>query len=134
MNLKAKIVAVLMALAPVVTTAQEAKLNLIPLPQKIQENNGVFVIDNNVYKIFYEGRDLGLTLKEFKILCKLCAHPGRVYTRDKLLDELWGIDYAGDLRTVDTHVARLRTKLGDWGTKYIKTVYGTGYKLAKNDD
>ena len=48
MNLKAKIVAVLMALAPVVTTAQEAKLNLIPLPQKIQENNGVFVIDNNV--------------------------------------------------------------------------------------
>ena len=65
----------------------------------------------------------------FKILTKLCQTPGRVYTRDALLDELWGMDYRGDTRTVDSHVARLRTKLGDWGIKYIVTVYGTGYKI-----
>ncbi len=86
------------------------------------------------HEVFINGERIDLTLKEFKILCKLCSYPGRVYTRDKLLDELWGIDYTGDFRTVDSHVARLRTKLGDWGTKYIKTVYGTGYKLAKNDE
>lgn len=86
------------------------------------------------HEVYINDERIELTLKEFKILCKLCSYPGRVYTRDKLLDELWGIDYAGDLRTVDSHVARLRTKLGDWGTKYIKTVYGTGYKLSKIDD
>jgi two-component system response regulator ResD len=88
----------------------------------------------SAHEVFISGERIELTLKEFKILCKLCSHPGRVYTRDKLLDELWGMDYIGDLRTVDSHVARLRTKLGEWGTKYIKTVYGTGYKLGKNDD
>ena len=84
----------------------------------------------SAHEVFINGERIELTLKEFKILCKLCSYPGRVYTRDKLLDELWGIDYTGDSRTVDSHVARLRTKLGDWGTKYIKTVYGTGYKLS----
>lgn len=84
----------------------------------------------SAHEVFINDERIELTLKEFKILCKLCSYPGRVYTRDKLLDELWGIDYTGDSRTVDSHVARLRTKLGDWGTKYIKTVYGTGYKLA----
>ena len=105
----------------------------------VEENDDEYNIDGlkvliSAHEVFINGERIELTLKEFKILCKLCSHPGRVYTRDKLLDELWGMDYAGDLRTVDSHVARLRTKLGDWGTKYIKTVYGTGYKLSKADD
>lgn len=105
----------------------------------VEENDDEYNIDGlkvliSAHEVFINGERIELTLKEFKILCKLCSHPGRVYTRDKLLDELWGMDYAGDLRTVDSHVARLRTKLGDWGTKYIKTVYGTGYKLSKTDD
>ena len=105
----------------------------------VEENDDEYNIDGlkvliSAHEVFINGERIELTLKEFKILCKLCSHPGRVYTRDKLLDELWGMDYTGDLRTVDSHVARLRTKLGDWGTKYIKTVYGTGYKLSKADD
>ena len=105
----------------------------------VEENDDEYNIDGLkvlilAHEVFINGERIELTLKEFKILCKLCSHPGRVYTRDKLLDELWGMDYAGDLRTVDSHVARLRTKLGDWGTKYIKTVYGTGYKLSRTDD
>lgn len=92
------------------------------------------VIDNltlkpSSYEVTIDGEKIDLTLKEFKILTKLCTAPGRVYTRDALLDELWGMDYIGDTRTVDSHVARLRTKLGEWGLKNIITVYGTGYKL-----
>ncbi len=81
------------------------------------------------HEVTIDGEKIELTLKEFKILTKLCKTPGRVYTRDALLDELWGMDYMGDTRTVDSHVARLRTKLGEWGLKNIITVYGTGYKI-----
>jgi two-component system alkaline phosphatase synthesis response regulator PhoP len=84
------------------------------------------------YEVILNGEKIELTLKEFSILQKLCKSPGRVYSRDKLLDEIWGLDYDGDIRTVDSHVARLRTKLGEWGNKNIITVYGTGYKVNNN--
>lgn len=70
-----------------------------------------------------------LTLKEYSILVKLIATPDKVFTRDQLLNDIWGIDFVGDVRTVDSHVARLRTKLGDWGADHIKTIYGIGYKV-----
>lgn len=89
------------------------------------------LLKNNAHEVYIDGEIIELTLKEFKILYKLCKSPGRVYSRNKLLDEIWGIDYDGDIRTVDSHVARLRTKLGEWGNKNIITVYGTGYKLKK---
>ena len=84
------------------------------------------------HQVFIDDTEIDLTLKEFKILYKLCKSPGRVYSRDRLLDEIWGIEYQGDIRTVDSHVARLRTKLGEWGNRHIGTVYGTGYKLIKD--
>ena len=98
------------------------------------KNSDDIVIENLTIKpasheVTIDGEKIELTLKEFKILTKLCKTPGRVYTRDALLDELWGMDYMGDTRTVDSHVARLRTKLGEWGLKNIITVYGTGYKI-----
>ena len=98
------------------------------------KNSDDIVIENltikpSSHEVTIDGVKVELTLKEFKILTKLCKTPGRVYTRDALLDELWGMDYTGDTRTVDSHVARLRTKLGEWGLKYISTVYGTGYKI-----
>lgn len=98
------------------------------------KNSDDIVIENLIIKpssheVTIDGERIELTLKEFKILTKLCKTPGRVYTRDALLDELWGMDYMGDTRTVDSHVARLRTKLGEWGLKNIITVYGTGYKI-----
>ena len=101
------------------------------------KNSDDIVIENLTIKpasheVTIDGEKIELTLKEFKILTKLCKTPGRVYTRDALLDELWGMDYMGDTRTVDSHVARLRTKLGEWGIKNIITVYGTGYKINDN--
>ena len=72
-----------------------------------------------------------LTLKEYNILKKLLENPGRGYSREQLLDSIWGYDYVGDIRTVDSHIARLRTKLGDWGNRRLKTVYGIGYKLEE---
>ncbi len=102
------------------------------------KNSDDIVIENltikpSSHEVTIDGEKIELTLKEFKILTKLCKTPGRVYTRDALLDELWGMDYTGDTRTVDSHVARLRTKLGEWGLKNIITVYGTGYKLNDNN-
>lgn len=91
---------------------------------------GDLVVNPEAYEVLLGNEKIELTLKEFKILTKLCRSPGRVYSRDKLLDEIWGMDYDGDTRTVDSHVARLRTKLGEWGNKNIVTVYGTGYKVS----
>lgn len=94
----------------------------------------VYTVDNltldfAAHEVRIDGRPVTLTLKEYSILGKLVSAPGRVFTREKLLDDIWGYDFDGDMRTVDSHVARLRTKLGEWGSKHIKTIYGTGYKV-----
>ncbi len=90
-----------------------------------------FTIDLAAHVVKLNGEVIDLTYKEFKILRKLCSSLGRVYTREQLLDELWGDDYVGDIRTVDSHMARIRTKLGKWATEHMITVYGTGYKIEK---
>lgn len=101
--------------------------------RKKEEPDDVFtdglLIKPAAHEVYLESAPVELTLKEYNILLKLCSNPGRVFTRERLLDEVWGMDYAGDTRTVDSHVARLRTKLGKWGTDHIKTIYGTGYKV-----
>lgn len=91
-------------------------------------------VDGDAHEVRINGELIALTLKEFKILVKLTSSAGRVYSREQLLDEVWGFDYEGDIRTVDSHVARLRTKLGDWGTLHLKTVYGIGYKIEEKPD
>lgn len=93
---------------------------------------GALVVKPQAHEVLLDGKRIDLTLKEFKIISKLCKSPGRVFSRDKLLDELWGLDYDGDTRTVDSHVARIRTKLGEWGNRHLITVYGTGYKVTDN--
>ena len=87
------------------------------------------VIDIPAHTVCVDGINIDLTIKEYNILLKLASNTGRIYSRDKLLDDIWGIDFSGDPRTVDSHVARLRTKLGNWGEKHLKTVYGVGYKI-----
>ena len=87
------------------------------------------VIDSNAFTAFVDGVPLELTLKEFELLSYLYENSGRVLTRDQLLNAIWGYDYLGDSRTVDSHIARLRTKLGDYGASHLKTIYGMGYKL-----
>lgn len=86
-------------------------------------------VDEIAHVVTLDNTALELTLKEYNILLKLLASVGRVFSREQLLDDIWGYDYAGDIRTVDSHVARLRTKLGNWGNTHLKTVYGIGYKI-----
>lgn len=86
-------------------------------------------IDRDAYTVSVDGEALELTLKEFELLCVLHDNAGRVLSRDQLLTHVWGYDYYGDERTVDSHIARLRTKLGAFGAAHLKTVYGMGYKL-----
>lgn len=88
-------------------------------------------INTQAHEVRISGQLIPLTLKEFNILAKLLGSVGRVYSREQLLDDVWGFDYDGDIRTVDSHVARLRTKLGKWGAMYLKTVYGIGYKIEE---
>lgn len=87
------------------------------------------IIDIPAHKITLNGATLELTIKEHNILVKLAGNTGRIYSREQLLDDIWGVDFIGDPRTVDSHVARLRTKLGSWGEAHLKTVYGVGYKI-----
>ena len=98
-------------------------------PLSEEEVKKGLVIDNNAFTAFVDGSPLELTLKEFELLSYLYENAGRVLTRDQLLNAIWGYDYLGDSRTVDSHIARLRTKLGDYGSSHLKTIYGMGYKL-----
>lgn len=104
-----------------------------PAPSRIRVH-GV-MIDEDSYTAKVAGRPLNLTFKEFELLKYLAAHPGRVFTRESLLQEVWGYDYFGGTRTVDVHVRRLRAKLGPDHEQLIGTVRNVGYRFsAANDD
>lgn len=90
------------------------------------------IFNDEAHEVRLEGKEIDLTLKEYNILKALLDSSGRVFSREQLLDSIWGYDFSGDIRTVDSHVARLRTKLGNWGNKHLKTVYGIGYKIEEN--
>ncbi|MDG4763986.1 response regulator transcription factor [Solwaraspora sp. WMMD406] len=92
--------------------------------------SGDLSIDPDTYAARLKGRPLDLTFKEFELLKFLAQHPGRVFTRDQLLREVWGFDYFGGHRTVDVHVRRLRAKLGTEYESMIGTVRQVGYKLV----
>lgn len=82
------------------------------------------------YSVTYKGRTLELPPKELELLYFLAAHPNKVFTREQLLEQVWGFDYYGDSRTVDVHIKRLREKLQDSENSWqIKTVWGVGYKF-----
>ena len=87
------------------------------------------VIDEASYSAKVHGKPLDLTFKEFALLKFLAQHPGRVFTRDQLLSEVWGYDYFGGTRTVDVHIRRLRAKLGDLES-LIGTVHNVGYRFT----
>ena len=91
---------------------------------------GELTIDPDTYAAKLKGRPLDLTYKEFELLKFLSQHPGRVFTRDQLLREVWGYDYFGGTRTVDVHVRRLRAKLGSEYESMIGTVRQVGYKFV----
>ena len=91
---------------------------------------GDLVIDETTYSARVDGRLLDLTYKEFELIKHLAQHPGRVFTRAQLLQEVWGYDYFGGTRTVDVHVRRLRAKLGLEHEVLIGTVRNVGYRFV----
>jgi len=88
-------------------------------------------IDPDKLTLIYHGQILELPPKEFELMYYLASHPGRPFTRDQLLSACWGYEFAGDTRTVDVHVKRLREKMTKHDTWAIKTVWGTGYKFEE---
>ena len=93
-------------------------------------HRGELVIDETTYTAKVGGRTLDLTFKEFELLKYLAQHPGRVFTRAQLLQEVWGYDYYGGTRTVDVHVRRLRAKLGTEHDSLVGTVRNVGYRFV----
>ncbi len=99
-------------------------------PEDVQITSGDVTIDEATYSARVRGRLLDLTYKEFELLKYLAQHPGRVFTRAQLLQEVWGYDYYGGTRTVDVHVRRLRAKLGSEHEVLIGTVRNVGYRFV----
>ena len=95
-------------------------------PQSLR--TGALELNTDTYTVLAGGERVQLTLKEYQLLRALMEHPGRVFTRDQLMETVWGMNYVGETRTVDVHIASLRTKLGDCG-RYIETIRGVGYRM-----
>ncbi|MBH1936152.1 response regulator transcription factor [Streptomyces sp. AV19] len=115
----------------------EARLRLAMGRQQISTDDspmeirtGDLSVDEATYSAKLKGRVLDLTFKEFELLKYLAQHPGRVFTRAQLLQEVWGYDYFGGTRTVDVHVRRLRAKLGPEHESLIGTVRNVGYRFV----
>ena len=94
---------------------------------------GRIVLDEGGHAVTVDGKTILLTLKEYELLKLFMESPGRVFTRDNILSSVWGVDFAGETRTVDVHVGTLRTKLEKAGD-YIRTVRGVGYKLEEDNE
>jgi two-component system alkaline phosphatase synthesis response regulator PhoP len=91
------------------------------------------LIDMTTCEVTVNGSIVELTFKEYELLKLMASNPGRVYTREVLLNKIWGYDYFGGDRTVDVHIRRLRSKIEDSGHSYIETVRNIGYKFIKNE-
>lgn len=94
---------------------------------------GQLQLDRRAYKVVRDGESLTLPLKEFELLYKLASYPGQIFTREQLIEQIWGLDYAGDDRTVDVHIRRLRERFEEDADLFrIDTVRGIGYRLEVN--
>ena len=105
-----------------------------PAGEQVKAKRLIFdrlIIDMDAFELTVNGKKVDTPPKEMELLYYLASSPNRVYTRNQLLDEVWGFDYFGDSRTVDVHVKRLREKLEGASEKWsLKTVWGVGYKFA----
>jgi DNA-binding response OmpR family regulator len=113
-----------------IVIGKDALVQLAKNPSLKEIRSGEVVIDEDSYTAKIKGRTLDLTFKEFELLKYLAQHPGRVFSRSQLLQEIWGYDYFGGTRTVDVHIRRLRSKLGPEFESIIDTVRNVGYRFA----
>lgn len=120
-ELVARVKAVLRRYKPVVTAAPDPDVECVEYPD--------LVINKTNYSVIYNGKSVDMPPKELELLYFLASSPNRVFSREQLLDQIWGYEYIGDTRTVDVHIKRLREKIKDntsWG---IATIWGIGYKF-----
>ncbi|MBT9775288.1 response regulator [Clostridium sp. MCC353] len=89
-------------------------------------------VDKAAHQVTIDGKEIELSYKEFELLCYFIENQGIALSREKILNNVWNYDYFGDARTIDTHVKKLRSKMGDKGD-YIKTVWGMGYKFEVSE-
>ena len=115
-----------------IVIGKDAITQLANNPSLKEIRSGEVVIDEDSYTAKIKGRSLDLTFKEFELLKYLAQHPGRVFSRSQLLQEIWGYDYFGGTRTVDVHIRRLRSKLGPEFESIIDTVRNVGYRFSVN--
>lgn len=101
-----------------------------PSPEVVEY--GSLMMNLETYQAAIDGRPLDLTFMEYELLKYLASHPGKVFTRETLLNRVWGYEYYGGARTVDVHVRRLRAKLGEEHANLIQTVRSVGYKLGQS--
>lgn len=112
-----------------ITRIQAAKYrNKDRAPTRVISVGGL-TIDLDKYDVMLSGRRINLTYKEYQLLVLLASNPGKAYTRDVLLTEIWGYEYFGGTRTVDVHIRRLRSKLETSNKPLIETIWNVGYRL-----
>lgn len=102
------------------------RANVLNTAQQIE--TGGIVIDKAAHRVMIDGKEVELSFKEFELLTYFIENQGIALSREKILNNVWNYDYFGDARTIDTHVKKLRSKMGDKG-EYIKTIWGMGYKF-----
>ena len=90
-------------------------------------------MDKNAHEVFVDNQPIDLSYKEFELLSYFIDNQGIALSRERILNNVWNYDYFGDARTIDTHVKKLRNKMGEQG-KYIKTIWGMGYKFEVTKD
>jgi DNA-binding response OmpR family regulator len=117
-----------------IVIGKDAREQLAKNPSLKEIRSGDVVIDEDSYTAKIKGRTLDLTFKEFELLKYLAQHPGRVFSRSQLLQEIWGYDYFGGTRTVDVHIRRLRSKLGPEFESVIDTVRNVGYRFSTSNN
>ena len=98
------------------------------MSQEVIDVGGIH-IDKSAHQVLVDGKNVDLSYKEFELITYFAENQGIALSREKILNNVWNYDYFGDARTIDTHVKKLRSKLGDKGD-YIKTIWGMGYKLG----
>jgi DNA-binding response OmpR family regulator len=87
-------------------------------------------MNRETYELMYRGENITLRLKEFELLFTLASYPGKTFSREQLIEEIWGYDYEGDDRTVDVHIKRLRERFPEDKSEFtIRTIRGLGYRL-----
>lgn len=123
-ELVARVKAVLRRYKQITPTAAAPSAKIVEYPE--------LTISLTNYSVVYKGNTVDMPPKELELLYFLAASPNQVFTREQLLDQIWGYEYMGDTRTVDVHIKRLREKIKDHDTWRIDTVWGVGYKFESD--